>query len=1700
MSAKLSVLIVLLVSILHTVNAQEVEIILIDEKFESNSSFSNNFRVINDSDKSDTEWGIVQFSTSNPLRFPSPVSGDKMMYNAGVDTKGSFLNPEYDKNMNTSFYTNSFNGTNELYNGSKGVFLEFEANVKDKLNLDKFQVILVTNSGASQEVLYEIQETDQSKRNGWKKFKIDLRSKINNKNFRIYFFFTSNGISQGRGVFIDNVRLYKTIIPSLLVDRSNVEIDSKGTPYDVGLVSNLDWSATSNSSWLSVSPSSGSGNGTIELDAKTNPSSNDRSGKVTISGGGLNKTVTVLQKAKPTISASPSSYTFTAWQESKTFSVSTNSSSWSITSKPSWVTISNKTSTSFKATASQYKNSTRDRDGVIKVTSSDGVEEEISITQEKEQITVSPNSIDFEYNSNSQSFTVTSNTKVEIVTNDSDWATIRDSNFKQIFEILGTKTVYLVPERNNSSDSRTGRIRFRGQSGSVLGEISFEQEAKPVSIPPAPVLKTPSNGAINQSLSVTLDWDGSSGATSYEVQVSKNSNASAPFITKTVTETKHAISGLTHSTKYYWRVRAKNSAGPSSWSSRNFTTKDEPSNPPSKPTLSSPDNGARDQELRPTLDWNSVSNVSSYELQVSTNSSFTSTVVSKTGLSSSVSQYQLSSGEALDYEKTYYWRVQARNSDGGSGWTTPRNFTTEINSPAPIIIVTSSELKFGEVEIGQTFVKEYLVKGTGLLNPVKVLVSNGYEVSKINSSSGFGKETEIEAEQANSGKKIWVKFSPNEAKEFNSSLTLNSIGAVTKIIGVSGKGVVQPQDVDLIVAAIDHKPDNPIAGELVDIEVIIQNRGTLNSGSFKWKLMVNDKPVNEFSEAGLNRDSFLSRTLKIDAINQGTNRISVEVDSQDEVQETNEVNNIKTYTFEVREPIDDIETSLIANINQSPNSEFQVDIEVGSESDPVSDLYGMSYVVTYDPAILEVVGNQRGNFLGSNATYFPNDDPSNGEFAVGITKNGSQSGSNGTGIISSVSFKVNPNISSDTKTTIRLTEIDAENSSQQKIPFSQSEVEIDISTGIIVWPGDTNNDGEANQKDVLPLGRYWQQTGLPRDPASSEWKGQLATPWNPEEVTYADTNGDGVVDQKDVLPIGRNWQKMHFVNSTVSSKEVFYLFQNGNPPMSLTTDDQVELNSNFVVSVEVGNSDSTLTDVFGSSYEVNYDPEFVEYVSDESGDFLGSSPVYFAQNDSGNGSIGIGISRTSGSSSGFGELSTVTFKLIKEIPEEGETVISLSEVEVKDVNDDDILVSPRDLIIKGKPASIVTFSLPDTTALLSNEITLQLNISNPDGGAFSSFEIDLGFDTSLLELKNVEKGGLTGEYSIEFNSTGNNPGVISGQGTSDITTSGNLLNLTFSTIGNGKTDVSFNEILLNEGSPATNSISGSVDVASYVCGDADGNGIVSANDAADVLKHTVFLAPYPITGVDSSAADVTGNGMITAYDGSQILKFDVKILDILNCGLTNQKIEPSFASIELREPLTSEGDEVQIPLSISNITGDISSLEFSFDLSSSISDMVLRGIPENWTLSSNTDRNRIYYSLYGLKPISENTEMSLSIRRNSANDGLALNGEYRINENSKEKFESVFIQELPTEVSLLQNYPNPFNPTTNISYNLPEKAQVRLEIYSALGQKIATLVNESVVAGSHTVVWDAQNNASGIYFFRLFVGDVIKTQKMLLIK
>ena len=89
---------------------------------------------------------------------------------------------------------------------------------------------------------------------------------------------------------------------------------------------------------------------------------------------------------------------------------------------------------------------------------------------------------------------------------------------------------------------------------------------------------------------------------------------------------------------------------------------------------------------------------------------------------------------------------------------------------------------------------------------------------------------------------------------------------------------------------------------------------------------------------------------------------------------------------------------------------------------------------------------------------------------------------------------------------------------------------------------------------------------------------------------------------------------------------------------------------------------------------------------------------------------------------------------------------------------------------------------------------------------------------------------------------------------------------------------------------------------------------------------------------------------------------------------------------------------------------------------------------------------------------------------------------------------------LPESIVLHQNYPNPFNASTLIAFNLPKAGSVKLKVFDLLGREVRTLVEEMRIAGHHTILFDGSNLPSGIYLYRLEMGSVHETKKMVLLK
>jgi hypothetical protein len=92
------------------------------------------------------------------------------------------------------------------------------------------------------------------------------------------------------------------------------------------------------------------------------------------------------------------------------------------------------------------------------------------------------------------------------------------------------------------------------------------------------------------------------------------------------------------------------------------------------------------------------------------------------------------------------------------------------------------------------------------------------------------------------------------------------------------------------------------------------------------------------------------------------------------------------------------------------------------------------------------------------------------------------------------------------------------------------------------------------------------------------------------------------------------------------------------------------------------------------------------------------------------------------------------------------------------------------------------------------------------------------------------------------------------------------------------------------------------------------------------------------------------------------------------------------------------------------------------------------------------------------------------------------------------------ISMVPEDFSLSQSYPNPFNASATIEFSLPASENVKLDIFNLLGQKVENLIDSRMDAGIHKVIWNAENQSSGMYFYRLTAGEFEKTKRMTLLK
>lgn len=379
--------------------------------------------------------------------------------------------------------------------------------------------------------------------------------------------------------------------------------------------------------------------------------------------------------------------------------------------------------------------------------------------------------------------------------------------------------------------------------------------------------------------------------------------------------------------------------------------------------------------------------------------------------------------------------------------------------------------------------------------------------------------------------------------------------------------------------------------------------------------------------------------------------------------------------------------------NVNTGTEFWADITVGSNT-PVNNLFGVSFELNYAKAYLTYVSAEPGSFLGNAADliFFATNDAGSGKVSIGVSRKSPAIGVSGTLVVVRVKFSVSssaPNASTADFTLSGVSAVDPTGLAINLTPVSSSTL---IISGVLVWPGDTNNDGLVNQTDVLPIGLQWAKTGTARANASSNWVGQSCTPWNPVAATYADANGDGVVNQADVMPIGINWNKIH---SVLNPDRAIAYSQSILKTGAVTRNDK-EININLLLE----NKDGDLKNVSGIALSADYSSSIkTEDLQISAAGYFNGTMVNYSNSDKGLKKTFFGTSLIQKQSANSENNPIITIKL-KQSDLKGAANILLSDITL--INEEGVYFNLKDLNINLSITAMLDKETVNSYSLIQN--------------------------------------------------------------------------------------------------------------------------------------------------------------------------------------------------------------------------------------------------------------------------------------------------------------------------------------------------------------------------------------------------------------
>ncbi|MCA9733098.1 VWA domain-containing protein, partial [candidate division KSB1 bacterium] len=347
-----------------------------------------------------------------------------------------------------------------------------------------------------------------------------------------------------------------------------------------------------------------------------------------------------------------------------------------------------------------------------------------------------------------------------------------------------------------------------------------------------------------------------------------------------------------------------------------------------------------------------------------------------------------------------------------------------------------------------------------------------------------------------------------------------------------------------------------------------------------------------------------------------------------------------------------------------PSQRFWLDLKVGKENQQVNDLFGIAFKLKYDENVLIFHTIKEDEFIGNDPVSHFEADSISGIIASGVSRKAGSGGVNGFGTVVKAEFEVRKNIADGTVAWFELLDVYAINSQGVEIRLDTLQYKIVVSSCLTTWPGDANNDGFVDEKDVLPIGFFWHTSGNEspcRQAAPFEWQPCCCVPWTPTAATYANSNGDGIIDEKDVLALGMNWHKAHSISKKRSATSLAF----DSDSMLIDIPNTLQKGQEIDIRISVPET----KDLFGFSFKAQFaNYEFLEFLQIKPGGFLGGNLISFGDIDIENGIASLGQTKKSGAAgaNGSGCVAIILLKVKDTAPENFRIKVHVTDITAND--------------------------------------------------------------------------------------------------------------------------------------------------------------------------------------------------------------------------------------------------------------------------------------------------------------------------------------------------------------------------------------------------------------------------------------------------